>query len=343
MASVEEFTFLYGDGPLPGNDDSTPNFLWHAVRAIFAEGGARVYVMRVPDTSAQSQVTAYESALRVLEKQDDISIVAAPGATHTATGDSAARRRADAVVDALILHAERIRTRFAVIDAVNGLDVQGVIAQRSQLTSSYAALYYPWIRTTDPLTRRDILLPPSGFVAGVYARVDATRGVWTAPANETVRSAVGLERVIDAAERESLQRAGVDEIRAVTDRGIVLWGARTTSNDPEWRYINIRRYATFLERSINEGLQWAIFEPNGEALWSAVRSAVGDFLDVQWRAGALMGSMTGEAYFVRCDRSTMTEDDLNDGRLICVVGVAVQRPAEFVILRIGLWTATHCP
>ena len=280
----------------------------------------------------------------MLEEQDDISIVAAPGATHTATGDpAAARRRADAVVDALILHAERMRTRFAVIDAVNGLDVQGVIAQRSRLTSSHAALYYPWIRTADPLTGRDILLPPSGFVAGVYARVDATRGVWKTPANKTVRSAVGLERVINAAERESLQRAGVDDIRTVTSRGIVLWGARTTSDDPEWRYINIRRYAAFLEHSISEGLQWAVFEPNGEALWSAVRSAASEFLDVQWRAGALMGSRTEEAYFVRCDRSTMTQDDLNEWSLDLRGRRALQRPAEFVILRIGLWTASHCP
>jgi phage tail sheath protein FI len=343
VTSVDDFSSLYGDELPPGNDDSTPYFLWHAVRTFFAEGGTRAYVMRMPDANAQSSVVAYETALRVLEQQDDISIVAAPGATYSATGDPAARHRADAVVDALILHVERMRTRFAVIDAVNGLDVQGVIAQRSRLTSSYAALYYPWIRTTDPLTGRAILLPPSGFVAGVYARLDATRGVWMAPANETVRSAVGLERVINAAERESLQRAGIGDIRAVTNRGIVLWGARTTSDDPEWRYINIRRYAIFLERSISEGLQWAVFEPNGEALWSAVRSAAGDFLDVQWRAGALMGSRAEEAYFVHCDRSTMTEDDLNNGRLICVVGVALQRPAEFVIFRIGLWTASHCP
>jgi uncharacterized protein len=343
VASVEAFIAVYGEEPRPSNDRAqAPHFLAHAVRAFLAEGGTRAYVVRAADADGRSTPEAYAAALETLEQQHDVAIVAAPGATYTSAGDQADRLSAAGVVDALIQHAERMRDRFALIDSANGLDVQGVIAERARLASSYAALLYPWVRASDPVSGSNRLLPPSGFVAGVYARNDAARGVWTPPGNEILRSAVGLERAIDAADQEMLGQAGVANLRMVADRGIVLWGSRTTSNDPEWRYVNIRRYATYLERAIGAGLQWVVFEPNGEELWSAVRRDVGDFLLTQWRAGALTGSRPEEAYFVRCDRSTMTQDDLNQGRLNCVIGVALQRPAEFVIFRIGQWTAKRC-
>jgi phage tail sheath protein FI len=343
VRSVDEFVAVFSEGlRLSGPSWTTP-FLLHAVHAFFAEGGTRAYVVRTQDKNGRSTPDAYAAALETLEKQHDIAIVAAPGSSHIGPDEQADRLSAAAVADALIRHAERMRYRFAVIDSMNGLDAQGVIAQRARFTSSYAALVYPWIHASDRFSGCDILLPPSGFVAGVYARVDAARGAWTAPANEVVRSAVGLERILNTVEQKSVEQAGVDDIRSVVDRGIVLWGARTTSDDPEWRYVNIRRYAIFLEHSISDGLQWAVFEPNGEALWSTVRCVVGAFLDTQWRTGALAGSRPADAYFVRCDQSTMTQDDLNEGRLNCVIGVALQRPAEFVIIRIGVWTASHCP
>jgi dephospho-CoA kinase len=346
LTSVAEFEQLYGDGrPLPsGGDGTAPQFLWHAVRAFFAEGGTRAYVVRTRDDGGPPAAAAYEAALHALEEPADVSIVAAPGSTYVAAGAQAAdRARADAITDLLIRHAEQMRYRIAVLDSVNGADAEGVRAQRERIDSSYAALYYPWLRATDPHTSGDVLLPPSGFVAGVYARVDAQRGVSKAPANEVVRLAAGLERTIDPAQEELLNAAGINSFRGFTDRSVVLWGARTATSDPGWKYVNIRRYAAFLELSIDQGLQWAVFEPNGEPLWSNVRSTVEDFLTTQWRTGALLGNAPEQAYFVRCDPSTMTQQDLDQGRLVCLVGVALLKPAEFVIFRIGLWTADHRP
>jgi phage tail sheath protein FI len=283
-----------------------------------------------------------EAALQALEEQPDVSMVAAPGSTYVA-GAQKNHAQADAISDLLIRHAERMRYRIALLDPVNGLDLEGVRAQRDRIDSAYAAFYYPWVRAIDPLTKGDILLPPSGFVAGIYARVDAERGVSKTPANEVVRLGAGLERMVDAAEQESLNAAGINCFRVLDGRGVVLWSARTTAADPDWKYVSVRRYLAYLEHSIDRGLQWAVFEPNGEGLWSNVRRTVEDFLLVQWRGGALMGNTPEQAFWVRCDRSTMAQQDLDDGRLICVVGVAVVRPAEFVIVRIGLWTADHRP
>jgi dephospho-CoA kinase len=343
VTSVAEFAQVFGAGGSlsSGGDGTAPNFLWHAARAFFEEGGRRLCVVRTQDDGGRPTPAAYEAALHALEEAADVSIVAAPGSTYVAAGAQADRARADAVSGLLIRHAERMRYRIAVLDSASGLDVDGVGRQRERIDSPYAAFYYPWLRAIDPPTSGEILQPPSGFVAGIYARVDAQRGVSKAPANEVVRSVTGLERIVDTAQVEVLNAAGINCFRVFTDRGVVLWGARTATSDPEWKYLNIRRYAAFLERSIDQGLQWVVFEPNGEALWSNVRRAVGDFLAAEWRTGALLGNAPEQAFFVRCDRSTMTQQDLDQGRLVCMVGVAVLKPAEFVIFRIGLWTADH--
>jgi uncharacterized protein len=345
VTSVADVAGLFGDGrPLSFDDGTTmENFLWHAVRGFFAEGGTRAYIVRTPDTGGRPATAAYEAALHALEEAADTSIVAAPGSTYVTAGAQDDRAYSDAVSDLLIRHAEQMRYRIALLDSVNGDDLDGVRAQRARIDSSYAALYYPWIRATDPRSSCEILLPPSGFVAGVYARVDEQRGVSKAPANEVVRLATGVEGTIDSAQQDSLNAAGINSVRRFTDAGVVLWGARTTSNDPAFRYVNLRRYLAFLEHSIDQGLQWVVFEPNGATLWSTVRRTVEDFLSTQWRNGALAGSTSEQAYFVRCDRSTMTQDDLDQGRLVCVIGVALVKPAEFVIFRIGLWTADHRP
>ena len=209
---------------------------------------------------------------------------------------------------------------------------------RAQFDSKYAALYYPWVRILDPVTRVEINLPPSGFVAGIYARNDITRAVYKAPANEVVNLALGFEVMLNKAQQEVLNPEGINCFRFFEGRGYRLWGARTISSDSEWKYVNLRRYFAYLEHSIDKGTQFAVFEPNGPALWGNVRRTIEDFLLNEWQQGALLGDKPETSYFVRCDRSTMTQNDLDNGRLVCLIGVAPLRPAEFVIFRIGQWT-----
>jgi phage tail sheath protein FI len=197
----------------------------------------------------------------------------------------------------------------------------------------------PLARAGDASVPRELALPPSGFVCGVYARNDVERGVHKAPANEVVRGALRFEREVNFAEQEVLNPLGVNCLRYLSGRGYRVWGARTVSSDPEWKYVNVRRYMNYLEASIDRGTQWAVFEPNGERLWANVRETVSAFLYNEWVNGALLGASAKEAFFVRCDRSTMTQNDLDNGRLICLVGIAVLKPAEFVIFRIGQKTA----
>ena len=210
---------------------------------------------------------------------------------------------------------------------------------RGKFDSRSAALYYPWIRTRDPVTGQDIDLPPSGFIAGVYARNDIEKGVSKAPANQVVNLAIGLETLLSDTQQDALNPEGINCLRIFVGRGVFVWGARTISSDPEWKYVGIRRYFAYLEHSIDRGTQWTVFESNGEALWSTVQRNIEDFLLNEWRTGALTGHKPEMAFFVRCDRSTMTQNDLDNGRLVCLIGVAPLRPAEFVIVRIGLWTA----
>ena len=244
------------------------------------------------------------------------------------------------IIGALIAHAQRMRYRIAVLDSGDEQDLTQVQALRAAFDSKHAALYYPWVRIFDPVTQQEISLPPSGFVAGIYARNDITRAVYKAPANEVVTLALGFERTLNKAQQEVLNPKGINCFRYFEGRGNRLWGARTISSDPEWKYVNLRRYFAYLERSIDVGTQWAVFEPNGPALWANVRRTVSDFLFNEFTLGAYIGDKPETSYFVRCDRSTMTQNDIDNGRLVCLVGVAVVKPAEFVIFRIGQWTAT---
>jgi hypothetical protein len=232
-----------------------------------------------------------------------------------------------------------MRYRIAVLDAGDGQTIQQVRALRGRLDSKYAAFYYPWVKILDPITRTEIHQPPSGFVAGIYARNDITRAVYKAPANEVVNLAIGFEQMLNKAQQDVLNPEGINCFRFFEGRGYRLWGGRTISSDPEWKYVNLRRYFAYLERSIDKGTQWAVFEPNGELLWANVRRTIEDFLLNEWMNGALLGDKPEKAYFVRCDRSTMTQNDLDNGRLVALIGVAPLRPAEFVIFRIGQWTA----
>jgi len=279
-----------------------------------------------------------KTGLKLFEDLEDISIVAAPGSTFNYE-DPGYQPTGRTIVSQLINHAQKMRYRIAVVDSGNDQAISEVRAMRAQLDSTYAALYYPWIRVLDPLTQQEIHVPPSGFVAGIYARNDINRAVYKAPANEVVNLALGFERFLNKAQQEVLNPEGINCFRFFEGRGMRLWGARTISSDPEWKYVNLRRYFAYLERSIDKGTQWAVFEPNGEQLWANVRRTIEDFLLNEWQNGALLGDKPEKAYFVKCDRSTMSQNDLDNGRLVCLIGVAPLRPAEFVIFRIGQWTA----
>jgi phage tail sheath protein FI len=291
-------------------------------------------------TDVAPTLNDYKAALAIIEGIEDVSIVASPGYTEFAA-------TADGVALELIAHAEKRRSyRIAVLDVPSKQIVGGAKAYKGKIDSKYAALYYPWVvapnpdfNPQNPNTPAELTLPPSGFIAGIYARSDIERGVWKAPANEVVRSALRFERLVTTGEQEVLNPLGVNCLRYFAGRGHRVWGARTTSSDPEWKYVNVRRYFLYLEHSIDRGTQWSVFEPNGERLWANVRDTVTGFLYNEWVSGALLGDKPEQAFFVKCDRSTMTQNDLDNGRLICLVGVAAIKPAEFVVFRIGQKTA----
>jgi phage tail sheath protein FI len=274
-----------------------------------------------------------KSGLLVLQDLDDVSIVAAPGSTYGYSNGY--RDDALTIQGQLISHSELMRYRIAVLDAPDGQLVSGIRNYRGGFDSKYAALYYPWVGILDPVTETELDLPPSGFVAGIYARNDVERGVHKAPANEVVRLALRFELMLNKAQQDVLNPEGVNCFRFFEGRGNRVWGARTITSDPEWKYVNLRRFFAYVEHSIDRGTQWAVFEPNGPLLWANVRRTVEDFLFNEWKSGHLMGDDPDEAFFVRCDRSTMTQNDFDNGRLICLIGIAPLRPAEFVIFRIG--------
>jgi uncharacterized protein len=285
-------------------------------------------------------VTKRATGLEALGEIDDIAIVATPDAATLGTDDE--RRTA---TDNLLGHAAALRYRIAVVDGPEASSLNEIRAFRGKFDSKYGALYHPWIEILDPLERpaqgappRKLMLPPSGFVAGIYARSDVERGVHKAPANEVVRGLTRFEANINLARQSVINPEGINALRFFEGRGYRVWGARTMSSDPEWKYVNVRRLFIYLEHSIDKGTQWAVFEPNGERLWRNIRQTIEDFLLVQWQNGALLGAKPEEAYFVRCDRTTMTQNDLDNGRMICLIGVAPVKPAEFVIFRIGQWT-----
>jgi uncharacterized protein len=227
-----------------------------------------------------------------------------------------------------------MRFRFAVIDSDKGQRNAGVLNPRNNIDSSYAGFYYPWIITYDPRTGARKLIPPGGHVLGVFARSDTERGVFKAPANEIVRGALALEYEVTGEIQGGLTRKGVNAIRSFPGRGIRVWGARTITSDALWKYVSVRRLFIFLERSIYEGTQWVVFEPNDEKLWARVIDTIRVFLCGQWRLGALFGRTEQEAFVITCDRTTMSQDDILNGRLICEIGIAPVRPAEFVVFRI---------
>jgi len=292
------------------------------------------------DISDADDATKAATGLEALGEIDDIAIVACPD-----TADLGETEQPEAVRN-LLSHCERLKYRIAIVDPPKDSSISEVRDFRSKFDSKYGALYYPWIRVLDPTAKNDpgappkmLDLPPSGFTAGIYARSDIERGVHKAPANEVVRGMTELVYNVTYDRQAVLNPEGINALRFFKGRSNRVWGARTMSSDPEWKYVNVRRLFIYLEHSIEKATQWAVFEPNNERLWASIRQTIEDFLLVTWRTGALMGTKPEEAYFVRCDRTTMTQNDLDNGRLICLIGVAPTYPAEFVIFRIGQWTA----
>ena len=278
-----------------------------------------------------------KTGLVALEDLSDVSIVAAPGSTYLANSTYIDGLQ---ITNDLIAHCEKMLYRIAVLDAPDSQAVAQISAWRGQIDSTYAALYYPWVRILDPVTDLEINLPPSGFVAGIYARNDNDEGVQKAPANEVVTDAIGFEVFLNKGQQDLLNPQGVNCFRFFEGRGYRLWGARTATSDTEWQYLNLRRYMNYLKRSIDEGTQSLVFESNGPDLWASTAQMVTDFLTNEFANKRLLGATKAQAFFVRCDATTMTQNDLDNGRLVCLIGVSLLRPAEFVIFRIGQFTAS---
>jgi uncharacterized protein len=276
------------------------------------------------------------TGIQALTDIEDISIVAVPGITS------------QNVQNALITHCETLKYRFAILDPAphgGSGDVPATLpdieAQRGLYDTKYAAIYYPRVQAYDPLSDSNIIVPPSGHMAGIYARVDDTRGVWKAPANEVIGGIDAIQIKLNKGDQDELnpEPMNINALRDFTaqDRGLRVYGARCVTSIPQWKYINVRRLFIFLERSLDLGTQWAVFEPNDYKLWARLTQSVSAFLTTVWRDGGLMGAKAEEAYFVKCDRTTMSQNDIDNGRLIMIIGVAPVFPAEFVIIRIGQW------
>jgi len=280
-----------------------------------------------------------------LEAIDDITMLCVPDLmSPRVLGGGDGLTRIKTIQTAMLNHCESMKDRFAILDAPRGMGVQDIKEWRTSgagYDSMYGALYYPWIKVANmtPKAQRTngegdlITIPPCGHMAGVYARVDSERGVHKAPANEIIRGAVDLDLQVTRNEQDLLNPIAVNCIRAFPGMGIRIWGGRTLSSDPAWRYINVRRLFNFVEESIDHSLQWVVFEPNDEDLWARVARDITAFLDRVWRSGALFGATPDEAFFVKCDRETNPPNVRDAGQLICEIGMAPVKPAEFVIFR----------
>jgi hypothetical protein len=350
-----QFVERFG-APAAGATGSTP--LAQAVYGFFQNGGGRCYVVNVGTDGSLTGDGRGRKGLEALEEVDEIAIVAAPGYADVVS------------YDALLTHCEKLKDRVAILDAP--LSVENIDALKTVATapatkrartgaaaegeagggastsasspagmrprpSDYGAFYFPWIVVRDPFSPKELVpVPPSGHLAGIYARTDATRGVHKAPANETIRGALDVTYRVTREEQGELNTNGVNCIRLFASQGIRVWGARTLADSAsEWRYLNVRRLFNMIEEAISRGTRWVVFEPNDQALWKAIRRDVGAFLTLLWRSGALMGATPEESFFVQCDAETNPPEVIDAGMVIAVIGIAPVKPAEFIIFRIG--------
>ena len=314
-----EFKKFFGDF-LKSSENLGQNTLAHAVYGFFRNGGTRCYVTWITGANKVNKV------LEKFEAIDEITIVAAPGSK-------------DLRVD-IKDHCEKMGDRIAILDSEETADPSAPDALKP-FNSEYAALYFPWIQVYDPASDSKIYIPPSGHIAGVYARVDGQRGVHKAPANETILGALDLRYNLSKAKQDGLNPKGINCIRKLNGN-IRVWGARTLGGDAngEFKYVNIRRQFCYLRDSIDQGTQWTVFEPNDPELWAKIRRNISAFLVNEWRNGALFGSTPQEAFYVKCDAENNPPEVRDLGQVITEIGVAVIKPAEFVIFRISQWTGS---
>src|SRR6476660_1074806 len=301
------------------------------------QGDTKTTAVRVtPDDYVGS--AADRTGFAGLEAVDVVTMLAVPDLMSVYQQGIIDLEGVQAVQLAMIAHCELMGDRVAILDAPPGYNAQQIREWRVDKVaydSKYASLYWPWIKVYDPTAGRPTFVPPSGAMAGIWARSDDSRGVHKAPANEVVRGALSLELQLTKSEHDQLNPAGINCIRAFPGRGIRVWGARTISSDPAWRYLNVRRLFNYVEESILEGTQWVVFEPNDMNLWQRVKRTLNAFLVRTWRDGALFGATPGEAFYVKCDAETNPQEVIDAGQLVVEIGIAPVKPAEFVVFRIS--------
>ena len=350
VTNWSQFTAAFGDF-------TEGTYLAHAVYGFFLNGGNRCYVVNVGSGSIMGGGRT-RSGITVLEEIDEIAIVAAPGYTDAAS------------YDAVISHCEKMKDRVGILDApqqVESIDALTQVATAGPTTTGrgrrseesaetppastglrarqsdggYAAYYFPWIVVRDPLApEQQVTVPPSGHIAGIWARTDMARGVHKAPANEAVRGALDLSYRLTREEQGVLNQQGVNGIRLFSREGIRVWGARTlAASGSEWRYLNVRRLFNMIEEAIADNTRWIVFEPNDRTLWKSIRRDIGAFLTRLWRDGALMGRTPEEAFFVKCDEETNPPEVIDAGQVVAVIGIAPVKPAEFIIFRISQYAS----
>jgi phage tail sheath protein FI len=293
-----------------------------------------------PRLSAEDYVgdVADRTGFGGLEAVDEITMLCVPDLMSAYQQGAIDLETVQAVQLAMLAHCELMGDRIAILDPPPGLNAQQVkewLVDKAGYDSAFGALYFPWIKTADPATGQLGFIPPCGHMAGIWGRNDDTRGVHKAPANEIIRGAVSLEVQITKAEHDLLNPVGINVLRTFPGRGNRVWGARTLSSDPAWRYLNVRRLFNYLEESILTGTNWVVFEPNDEALWARIRRTISAFLVNEWRNGALFGQTPDEAFFVKCDGETNPAEGIDAGQVICEIGVAPVKPAEFVVFRLS--------
>jgi phage tail sheath protein FI len=321
-------TTTTGDPPISTAKWTTENYeaylyLQHAVYGFFKNGGSRCWVLRV---ATKLELDNLDNELNVFAAIDEIAIVAVPGAITQGQHSS------------ILTHCSNLKDRFAILDGVPNPPTltDGNISPTGRSASgSYGAIYYPWIKVANATGSNMITIPPSGHIAGIYARSDQNYGVFKTPANEEVAGALDVERLLSKADQDGLNPQGINLIRSFNGT-IKIWGGRTRAdeNNSEFRYISTRRFLNYLYESIDESTQFAVFEPNTPVLWQKITQTLTGFLLTEWRNGALFGTTPEQAFFVRCDKDTNPPEIRELGQVVAEVGVAVVKPAEFVIFRI---------
>ena len=359
VTSWSEFANAYGEL------DKGPGYLHQTMYGYFLNGGRWAYIVGIP-ASPTPTAKSFEDGIATLEAQEDVTLLACPDvfATHVAAAPSAAGATKPAsgtggskpimadsdvttVQKKMIDHCAKMGDRIVILDIKPDLDVNDATAWRknTNIDSQYATAYYPWIGVPKGgvlvagNSDLPMFVPPSGHIAGVFARVDSERGVHKAPANEIIRGVSSLQYNVTRADQAILNPTPVSLncIRAFPGQGIRIWGARTLSSDTQWRYVNVQRLVSNIEDSITDSIRWAVFEPNDQILWAAIKRDISAYLTQLWRQGALLGKTPAEAFYVKCDAETNPSEVIDAGQCVVEIGVAPVKPAEFVVVRISQW------